>query len=114
MPRLRYPPTPKMKSATMMLTHESSGALKLNQQDSMPVLSNNGNVALRYAAAGFFVFPCGAKRKDHKPGVDRLPFGKAEKTPIGVSSWSKEATTDPETILPMVAAISRGVSCAAV
>jgi hypothetical protein len=57
------------------------------------MLSPNGKVALAYAAAGFSVFPCSAKRKDHKPD-DRLPFGKAEKTPIGVSSWSKEASKD--------------------
>jgi Bifunctional DNA primase/polymerase, N-terminal/AAA domain len=53
--------------------------------------------SLAYAAAGFFVFPCSAERYERKPN-DRLPFGKAKKIPVGVSSWSKDATIDEKQI----------------
>ena len=53
----------------------------------------NVNLAVEYAKAGFFVFPCSAQRRQREPH-DRLPFGKAEKRPL-VSSWSKDASNDP-------------------
>jgi putative DNA primase/helicase len=62
----------------------------------MPPLSHNGKVALAYAKAALFVFPCSAERKKREPG-DRLPFGKADKRPL-VSSWSKEASKDEKQI----------------
>ena len=74
-----------------MLTAGSSATLSLKQQ-SPPELSRNGKVALVYAKAGFYVFPCSAERKRHETS-DRLPFGKADKRPL-VSSWSKEASKD--------------------
>jgi Bifunctional DNA primase/polymerase, N-terminal len=66
-------------------------------QSFTATLSHNGNLALRYAAAGFYIFPCSEKRKPREEG-DRLPFGKAEKIPVMVSSWSKEATKDEHQI----------------
>jgi hypothetical protein len=59
-------------------------------------LSHNGKVALAYAKAGFYVFPCSAERKKREP-ADRLPFGKADKRPL-VTSWSKEASKDEKQI----------------
>jgi bifunctional DNA primase/polymerase-like protein/AAA domain-containing protein len=74
----------------MLTLESSSAALSL---DSAPAdISHNGRVALSYAAAGFYVFPCSAERKKREDG-DRLPFGKADKRPL-VSSWSKEASKD--------------------
>jgi putative DNA primase/helicase len=81
-----------------MLTHESSAiVLSFNQQPAPAGLSHNGNVALAYAKAGFLVFPCCAERKQHEAG-DRLAFGKADKRPLEVSSWSKEASKDERQI----------------
>jgi hypothetical protein len=81
-----------------MLTHESSAVvLSFNQQPAPAGLSHNGNVALAYAKAGLLVFPCSAERKKREAG-DRLPFGKADKRPLGVSSWSKEASKDERQI----------------
>jgi len=53
----------------------------------------NVHLAVEYAKAGFFVFPCSAQRRQREPH-DRLPFGKAEKRPL-VLSWSKDASNDP-------------------
>ena len=53
----------------------------------------NVHLAVEYAKAGFFVFPCSAQRRQREPH-DRLPFGKADKRPL-VSSWSKDASNDP-------------------
>jgi hypothetical protein len=57
------------------------------------MLSHNGNVALSYAKAGFSVFPCTAERQERQ-AHDRLPFGKAKKSPILVEHWLTEATSD--------------------
>jgi hypothetical protein len=56
-------------------------------------ISHNGKAALAYAKTGYFVFPCSAERKKREDG-DRLPFGKADKSPILVDSWSAEASRD--------------------
>ena len=54
---------------------------------------SNAHLAVEYAKAGFFVFPCSAQRRQRELH-DRLPFGKADKRPL-VSSWSKDASNDP-------------------
>jgi hypothetical protein len=56
-------------------------------------LSHNCNVALSYAKAGFFVFPCAAERQERQPR-DRLSFGKAKKSPILVKHWLPESSKD--------------------
>jgi hypothetical protein len=54
---------------------------------------SNAQLAVAYARAGFFVFPCSSERRQRAPH-DRLPFGKADKRPL-VSSWSKDASNSP-------------------
>ena len=81
----------------MLIQGSSAVVLPLNQQTVPAELSHNGKVALGYAKAQFLVFPCSAERKKHEAG-DRLPFGKADKRPLEVSSWSKEASKDERQI----------------
>jgi hypothetical protein len=77
-----------------MLTSQSSAAASFNHPDGEP-LSHNGRGALAYVRAGYFVFPCASTREKHKP-TDRLPFGKATKTPL--VNWDQEATKDENKI----------------
>jgi hypothetical protein len=74
----------------------TNSAVYSGTEQVVPDLSHNGNVALAYARAGFYVFPCNAERKEREDS-DRLPFGKADKRPL-VSSWSKEASKDERQI----------------
>jgi hypothetical protein len=72
------------------MSHDERLAHVAAQIQAKPKLSRNGEVALAYARAGFFVFQCSAERKKHEEG-DRLPFGKADKRPI-VAHWGIEAS----------------------